>query len=434
MLRPGILLLFAIALLAIPAAAGNATVGAPLLQRGPYLTPAGRDALTVHVWTDREVDVLVEFGEEATVLQDHTSTHAIASATGSGHHQILLANLTPGTQYRYRVLYGGESTGDLHFTTCPLSGPVAFLVLGDTQDQPPSFRMEERFRLVADRMAEEQGISFVVHTGDFVGDGGSDEDWDRFFANAGPLLAGTMLLPARGNHDGTAERFSEIFGLPAHYSFSCGNVQVAVLDSCDDAWRDLPAQAFWLDHVLARSPPFRFAALHYPLASSDERHPGGWENLRTALLPVLYRDGVTAVFQGHVHLYERDLTAGIQFLTDGRGGAPPYLFGAGRDPGYRYGVENTLGYTRVSTVSPDLPARVDVVRVADLKDGRVILNTPETVVEQVILPTRVPGTPFTWLGEGTDTPPGNTWDILSWHAFLRREIDLLIESRSSLPA
>jgi predicted phosphodiesterase len=434
MMRSGLLLFSAILLLAIPAGAANTTGGTPLLLRGPYLTPAGGNALTVHVWTDRQAEVLVEFGEEAAMLGGSTSSREVPSTSVSGHHQVLLANLTPGTRYRYRVIYGGTSTGDLHFTTCPESGPVSFLVLGDTQDLPPSFRMEDRFSLVADRMAAEQGISFVVHTGDFVGNGSSDEDWDRFFTAAGPLLAGTVLLPVRGNHDGSAERFSETFGVPGHYSFSCGDVQVAVLDSGDDAWQDLPAQARWLDLVLARGPPFRFAALHYPLASSDERHLGGWENLRTTFLPVLSRDGVMAVFQGHVHLYERDMTAGIQFLTDGRGGAPPYPFGAGRDPGYQYGVENTLGYTRVSTMSPDLPARVEVVQVADLKDGRVILSPPGKVVEQIMLTTRVHGPSFIRPGRGRDDSPGSALEILAFHAFLRQEIDFLIGSHAYPPA
>jgi predicted phosphodiesterase len=434
MIRPGILLLFAIALLAIPAAAGNATGETPLLLRGPYLTPAGGGALIVHVWTDREADVFVEFGEEATVLRNCTYSREASSTTVSGHHQILLANLTPGTRYQYHVMYGGASTGELHFTTCPVSGPVTFLVLGDTQDLRPLFRMEERFRMVADRMAAEQGISFVVHTGDFVQDGNSDEDWDRFFATAGSLLAGTILLPVRGNHDGTAERFTEIFGLPPHHSFSCGDVQLAVLDSGDDAWRDLPAQALWLDRILARGPPLRFAALHYPLASSDERHIGGWENLRTAFLPVLSRHGVLAVFQGHVHLYERDTAAGIQFLTDGRGGAPTYLFGAGRDPGYRNGVENTLGYTRVSTLSPDLPARVDVIQVADLGRGDVAPYSQEVVMDRIILPSREHGTQFGWnQGDPVSLSHGNFFN-LSRQSFLAREIDLLIGSRSSLPA
>jgi predicted phosphodiesterase len=432
MMRPGILLLFAVALLVSPAVSVTTLVVAPILVQGPYLTPAP-DGIMVHLRIDQAVEVTVEYGEEKACSLNGTCPLRIVSPVATDH-QILLTGLSPGTRYRYRVQYGDQSTGGLHFLTCPTSGPVNFLVLGDTRDQPPGILQEERFGAVANRAAIETGINFLVLTGDFVLDGNREEDWDRFFRIGGAILANTTLLPVRGNHDGSPDQFMDLFGVPLNYSFSCGDVQLAVLDSNDDAWQDLPSQALWLDRALGQGPPIKFAALHYPLFSSDESHFGGWENLREAFGPVLSGHGIRAVFQGHVHLYERDQAGGIQYVTDARGGAPPYRFGAGRIPEYQNGLEDSLGYSLVTVRSLDLPAILNVIQVADLREGRVMILPSEVLVERVLLPPRCQGTGFGGLGSTINAPSGRTWGILAGNAFLAQEVDLVIRFPPASPS
>ncbi|MDD1666985.1 MAG: metallophosphoesterase, partial [Methanomicrobiales archaeon] len=373
-------------LVAVPVSGGDMAGEGPVLLRGPYLTPADGSALTVHIWTDRPVETVVEFGKEEDVLRRGSYSRAVSSPAVLEHQRILLTDLAPATRYQYRVRYGGASTGDLHFLTCPAAGPVTFLVMGDSRDQPPVYLMEERFGGVASRAAAEQGVHFLVHTGDFVLDGDSGGDWDRFFRIGGVLLGNATLLPAGGNHDGSREGFTDLFALPLNYTFSCGDVQVVVLDSGDNSWRDLPAQARWLDRALAAGPPLKVAALHYPLVSSDEGHMGGWANLREVFLPVLSRHGVLAVFQGHVHLYERDVSEGIQFITEARAGAPPYSFGPERAADFRAGVEGTLGYTRVTTGPAGSSAVAEVIRVAGSREKGESFPAPGSILERVMLP------------------------------------------------
>jgi hypothetical protein len=262
-------------------------------------------------------------------------------------------------------------------------------------------------------------------------DGNREEDWDRFFQIGGTLLANTTLIPARGNHDGSPERFSDLFGLPVNYSFSCGDVQMTVLDSGDDSWRDLPGQTLWLDRILAGGPPVKFTALHYPLFSSDESHFGGWENLQDAFAPILSLHGVLAVFQGHMHLYERDMAGGVQYITEARAGAPPYRLGAVKIREYQYSIEDTLGYSRITVSSPGLPVVLEVIRVADLRDGKVVLQPPEEMIERVMLSAPGTGTWPGWIGGNYQPVRGGTHDVFSSLALFAREIDLIRGIRSS---
>jgi hypothetical protein len=54
---------------------------------------------------------------------------------------------------------------------------------------------------------------------------------------------------------------------------------------------------------------------------------------------------------------------------------------------------DTLGYTRVTVRSPVLPALMEVIQVADIRDGEVTLRPPGTVFERVLLERRMPGLP-----------------------------------------
>src|SRR5690606_34365105 len=73
-----------------------------------------------------------------------------------------------------------------------------------------------------------------------------------------------------------------------------------------------PAQAAWLDGVLAGNPQrWSIVLIHQPFHSPrgkerDDRH----KVLRDALMPVMQRHGVDLVLQGHDHVYGRRASDG----------------------------------------------------------------------------------------------------------------------------
>jgi hypothetical protein len=343
---------------------------------GPYVTNTTEESATVSWKTTSPAGGWVDY-----VSEGGETYHRIASPEKESMHHVLLTNLTPATTYRYRVGAGNETTGDCKFTTF---GDEAFtcIIYGDTRAQKPFFTQAERHGLVAERIAAEEDILFVIHTGDFVCE---EEEWDEFFAVAGPMLRNTTLVPVPGNHDGSAEAFSAVFDLPPYYSLDAGSLHVTVLDSNDRAWADMETQTAWLASDLASPLPRKIAAFHHPPFSSDLKHPGGDQAIRNEWGEILSNNSVEAVFGAHTHAYERYRAGGTEYFVVGCGGAPFYALAEEKPEGYQAGRERTLGYLRV-TVSPESIV-MEMVPVAEIaEDGEVTPYPPGTVIDAVRLP------------------------------------------------
>jgi predicted phosphodiesterase len=274
---------------------------------------------------------------------------------------------------------GGEFTADHTFTTFG-SDTFTFVVYGDTQEQLPMFTQLDRHKIVADRIAAENDISFILHCGDLVGDADNPEEWNRFFEAARFALAKTPIFPVLGNHENNSSDYYDAFGVSQWYSFDCGNTHFAMLDS-----NSLTAiQAEWLTEDLSDDTDWKFAVFHHPPYSSANYHWGGWLDLRTAWEPVFVANDVNAVFNGHVHVYERYYENGIHYAVLGIGGGPCYMLAEEKIDGYRNSFENTLGYARV-TVNGD-KAFMEIIKVADVSGSNVtFLYPPNTVFERVDL-------------------------------------------------
>ncbi len=343
---------------------------------GPYVTNTTTGSATITWKATGEEPGWVEYSPEGGEVC------RMASAGKDGMHRVHLAGLLPAATYRYRVGAGDATAENCRFRTFG-DGAFTCIIYGDTQGQRPFFTQAERHALVAERMAGEEDILFVIHTGDFVGD---ESEWDEFFALAGPVLGNTTLVPVAGNHDGTAETFSAIFGLPPYYSFDAGSLHVTVLDSNDRAWADMKGQTAWLKEDLASPLPRTIVAFHHPPFSSDRKHPGGDLAIRAEWCGIFTQNGVDAVFSGHTHTYERYRVNGTEYVVAGCGGGPFYPLAGEKPEGYQAGREETLGYIQ-ATISP-VSIGIEVVPVADItENGGVTMHPAGAVIDTVRLNT-----------------------------------------------
>ena len=352
---------------------------------GPWITGTSSTGTVIHVKTAIPENVTVQYSPENDLLKTGIYPYAATDNGTTQLHQVTLAGLAPATRYHYRVIAGENSTGDCHFLTYPLSGRVSFIVYGDSRDQLPSSDQNVRHRMVAEQISREEDVSFVLHTGDILTDSRSLSDWDRFFAAGGVMLANTTFVPVMGNHEQDTPLWEEVFGTAPAYSFDSGPAHITVLNSNDNVWSRLGCETAWLEQDLMTQKPWKFVALHHPIYSSEEKHLGGWENLRNAWEGIFIAEGVTAVFQGHVHAYERDMSGGVTYITEARGGSPFYALNETKIPAYNMSRENSLGYTRIDLDPKSGVAMFTVIQVAEFADdGSSLLTlTPEgTVVEK----------------------------------------------------
>jgi hypothetical protein len=206
-------------------------------------------------------------------------------------------------------------------------------------------------------LVAERDVDLVVNTGDLVEDGRRGGQWSDFAKRHESLRASTPFHAIPGNHERTwhplgQANWDTVIGSPAGPSRTWHHVDVGparfvLMDTSpltdpreqfDDAAEQTlsEAQLAWADSILAEPFPYKFVALHYPLVTSGH-HADDWrpDDVRTPsrrgrMLEMFDRHGVTAVFAGHEHLYERtwigsrDGRRGFWHITTGGGGSPLY--------------------------------------------------------------------------------------------------------------
>ncbi|WP_017167301.1 metallophosphoesterase [Xanthomonas phaseoli] len=299
-------------------------------------TPA-QDAATgfAVAWrTDASVDrpwlELVVAGDSPDVgspRRIRASTLMLASENGSSHHHRAdVDGLQPDTMYAYRVQGQGTWGAWNHFrTAATATTPLTLLYFGDTQNKNLSLVS----RVIRQAWRSAPDARLALFAGDLVSgkDGQDDNEWAEWFEAGRWLLEGTAVAPAPGNHEYREEgedtpqatrvlasHWPVTFALPRNgpsaaartsYWFDYQGVRIAVLDGTSAL--DLgtgPAQAQWLDKVLADNPhPWSIVLIHQPFFSPRADREN--EKLVEQVLPVIRRHKVDLVLQGHDHTYGR---------------------------------------------------------------------------------------------------------------------------------
>ena len=164
-------------------------------------------------------------------------------------------------------------------------------------------------------------FEFVIALGDNMYGRQEPQDFvTKFEKPYEPLLAaGVRFFGALGNHDRRENRFYPGFNMAGErfYTFVRQDVRFVVLDTnlLD------PKQLAWAEDTLNAAPEaWKIVYFHHPLYSDGGRHGSNVE-LRVRLEPLLVRYGVSVVFAGHEHIYERTVPQkGITYFVEGASG------------------------------------------------------------------------------------------------------------------
>ena len=138
-----------------------------------------------------------------------------------------------------------------------------------------------------------------------------------------PLLdAGVKFYASLGNHDAREQRYYKQFNMDGklYYSFKAPKQDVRFIAL--ESTYPVPEQIEWLEDTLKSSKEaWKIVYFHHPLYSSGITH-GSDLKLRATLEPLFVKYGVSLVFTGHDHVYERmKPQAGVQYFVTGSGGA-----------------------------------------------------------------------------------------------------------------
>jgi hypothetical protein len=312
----------------IAALGGFAPVSSAQLKYGPWLQNVQPNAMTI-MWQQTSNQAgRVEYGTDLT-LANSSNLGSVVAVGPDFAHKVVIDQLSPSTQYNYRVVMAdGTKSAIKTFKTAP-SGDADFVFAqwGDTHRAYG----DEMYQFVLDQRKSD----FAVATGDLTNTGGSyNQDFiDVFLENDIKLGAAKVpLFVAMGNHD-VASRWgggdlirhyfdqpkainSDPNGFGGNYVFFYGGCAFIVLD-----WNQLPdvrdeasaratskATYTWLEAQLKRSDVqnarFIFSFVHR--APYYERWFSAEDTLQQNVYPALIEKyGVNASFSGHMHGYER---------------------------------------------------------------------------------------------------------------------------------
>ena len=197
-------------------------------------------------------------------------------------------------------------------------GSLKFAAIGDngTGDRPEYE--------VGAQMAKAHGtfaFDLVIMLGDNMYGGQKPSDFVKKFEQPyAPLLsAGVRFQASLGNHDRPENVSYRPYNMNGqrYYTFARNNVRFFALDSTLMDQR----QIAWLESELSGArEDWKIPYFHHPLYSNASRH-GSSVDLRLVLEPIFLRHGVSVVFSGHDHVYERlKPQKGIYYFVSGSAG------------------------------------------------------------------------------------------------------------------
>lgn len=284
-------------------------LAAVVLTRGPVAESVTQRSAVISFRTAMPAQSFV-------VLRNGERTDAGAGVD----HVARLKRLQAGAHYRYAVRTRSGVLAQGTFRAAPArAGRFTFAVVGD-------FGSGTSNETAVASLIESWHPDFVLTVGDNAYPEGTADVLDRdIFSPYAALLRGSAWFPALGNHDvkadgGKAELAAfHSLGAERWYRFTWGNAAVTVLDSDVSVAPGSPQLRF-ARSALALPSCFRFAAWHHPPwePPGASLSPG----LRRTIVPLVEKNDVQVVFEGHLHAYARSRPHhGVLYVAVGTGGA-----------------------------------------------------------------------------------------------------------------
>jgi hypothetical protein len=310
----------------------------PQYRKAPYLIYTGVNSEMKILWQMHEtMSCSLSWGNDTT----YAMGNVITTEYGTDHqHTYTIPTFDLGTKYHYRVIANQDTaTGTFYTGPADTATAVTILAYGDTRTYPANHNAVAE-QVILNYQSNPNDQTLMVLSGDLVGTGDNEPDWDEQFfdpqyTKIQEMLRTVPIMAATGNHEGTGLLFSKYFPYPFYsggnhyFSFDYGPVHVCIIDQYT-SYSAGSTQYQWLVSDLAASDkPWKMFVLHEPGWSAGGGH-GNEIPVQTELQPLCIEYGVQFVIAGHNHYYARAEVDRIEHITTGGGGAPLHT----PDPGY----------------------------------------------------------------------------------------------------
>lgn len=219
--------------------------------------------------------------------------------------------VTPNSTILYQIYdadagsYGSTQT----FDTAPVDGePYTIIAMGDSRDNITDWQDIANAVNIHDAAA-------VLFSGDIVGDGSVNNDWDDWFDYGVNIIKDKLFYHTIGNHEtygGGVTKYLNNYVMPdaetgteLYYAFEYGNAIFINLNS--EAPGDA-TQLTWLQNKLAANQDkyWKIVWFHCPFYTSGS-HEGEMDSYFNTWWQAFDDYGVDLIFNGHDHMYERTL-------------------------------------------------------------------------------------------------------------------------------
>ena len=263
-------------------------------------------------------------------------------------YSVYLENLTPDTEYEYRLVTKNKGTDWKTFKTTPAKlDHFKILIFGDSQAADYTVWG----RTASEAWTKNPDAAFFINMGDIVDNGQDNYQWREWFKNARPLLDAIPFAPVLGNHEAYSidwkeakpETFPALFAVPENgpvgqkrlaYSFDYGNVHFVALNSDYQEIHEwyptmMEDETAWLEADLAKASAAgqRIIILMHRIMW-NYRASGTYDINGEHFGPLFDKYHASIVFLAHIHSYSRtrpridnrDAAGGTVYITTGRTG------------------------------------------------------------------------------------------------------------------
>lgn len=226
--------------------------------------------------------------------------------------RVTLTNLTPNTDYIYRVNKGDNTYSDTyHFSTSGNNDTTSFLFMTDIHYWDGGDGAEVSEKVINGALALQPNLDFLLTTGDIIDTGGNCDDWDKLFTKAQSFKT-LPFVNVPGNHEhyqiGPTQGamgnkvFTAYYYYPqngidafkgASYYFIHNDTLFIQIDTDSPGMQN--NQLTWLEEVIKNNPAkFVIIGIHAPVNESGTDYNRPFMN-------ILEKYGVDLVLAGHYH-------------------------------------------------------------------------------------------------------------------------------------